>query len=115
MLLAGIKPGSDEQIAGGLTQGWINLGFGLIGEKQIPKALSLLERVVQGDPGNAALQFGLGRAQLEANALDAAIVSMERALKIDSKLTAHYRRGIAYQLKGDKPKAIAALHNAFKQ
>ena len=109
VLLAGTKPGNDEQTTTGLTQGWIALGFGLIGDKQFAKAQSLFERLVQADPGNAALHFGLGRAQLEANALDAAIVSMERALKIDSKLTAHYRLGIAYQLKGDKPKAIAAL------
>lgn len=109
VLLTGVKPSQDEQTASGLTQGWVSLGFGLIGDKQIAKAQSLFERLVQGEPANATLHFGLGRAQLEANALDAAIASFERALKIDSKLSAHYRLGIAYQQKGDKPKAIAAL------
>ena len=109
VLLAGIKPGTDEQAINGLTQGWISLGFGLIVDKQAAKAQVLFERLLQGDPANATLHFGLGRAQLENNVVDAAIASMERALKIDSKLTAHYRLGIAYQQKGDKPKAIAAF------
>lgn len=107
-LLNGIKPIGDEQAAS-LTQAWVTVGFGMIGDKQVAKAQALFERLVAAEPNNAALHFGLGRAQLEANSLDAAIASMERALKMDSKLTAHYRLGIAYQQKGDKPKAVAAL------
>lgn len=107
-LLKGIKPIGDEQMTS-LTQAWISLGFALIGDKQLAKAQVLFERLVVAEPNNAALHFGLGRVHLESNALDAAIASMEHALKIDSKITAHYRLGIAYQQKGDKPKAIAAL------
>ncbi len=108
-LLSGVKAAGDDATAGTLAQAWFSLGFGLIGEKQVAKALGLFERLLAQDMNNAAFHFGLGRAQLENNAVDAAIVSMERALKLDSKLTAHYRLGIAYQTKGDKPKAVAAL------
>jgi tetratricopeptide (TPR) repeat protein len=107
-LLIGIKPIGEEQTTN-LTQGWVLLGFALIGDKQLAKAQALFERLIAVEPNNATLHFGLGRVHLEANSLDAAIASMERALKLDSKLTAHYRLGIAYQQKGDKPKAIAAL------
>ncbi len=107
-LLAGIKPGTDEQTNDGLTQAWSSLGFALIADKQYAKAQALFARLVVAEPNNAAAHFGLGRAQLESNALDAAIASLEHALRIDSKLGAHYRLGIAYQQKGDKPKAIAA-------
>lgn len=108
-LLSGIKAPSDEATARTVTQAWVNLGFGLIGEKQVAKAQSLFERLVALDMTNAIFHFGLGRVLLENNAVDAAIASMERALAIDSKTTAHYRLGIAYQTKGDKPKAVAML------
>ena len=69
----------------------------------------MFERLLAADMNNAVLHFGLGRAHLENNAIDAAIASLERALKIDSKMNAHYRLGIAYQTKGDRPKALAAF------
>ena len=108
-VLAAIKPGGDEATVTALTQAWFSLGIGLINDKQVPRAQQLFERLIATDGSNATLHFALGRAQLEANAVDAAIVSMERALKLDSKLTAHYRLGMAYQQKGDKAKAIAAF------
>ena len=108
-MLSVTKPGSDEATVTALTQAWFSLGIGLINDKQAPRAQQLFERLIATDGSNAALHFALGRAQLEANAVDAAIVSMERALKLDSKLTAHYRLGMAYQQKGDKAKAIAAF------
>ena len=108
-LLSAVRPASDEVVARGLPQAWMNLGFALINDKQAAKALLLFERQLAIDMNNALMHLGLGRAQLENQAVDAAIASMERALKIDSKLGAHYRLGIAYQTKGDKPKAIAAF------
>jgi tetratricopeptide (TPR) repeat protein len=108
-ILASLKQTPDEVVARTLPQAWASLGFAMIGDKQPGKAQSLFERLVAIDMDSALLHFGLGRAQLENNAVDAAIASMERALKIDGRLNAHYRLGIAYQTKGDKPKAIAAL------
>jgi tetratricopeptide (TPR) repeat protein len=108
-LLASIKRDSDEVVSSALPQAWVSLGFAMINDKQFEKAQTVFERQLAMDADNAMLQFGLGRAQLENKLVDAAIVSLERALKIDSKLNAHYRLGIAYQTKGDKPKAIAAF------
>ncbi len=108
-LLTAIRPAGDEVAARALPQVWSSLGFAMINDKQAPKAQTLFERLVATDANNALMHFGLGRAQLENQAIDAAIASLERALKIDSKLSAHYRLGIAYQTKGDKPKAIAAF------
>jgi tetratricopeptide (TPR) repeat protein len=108
-LLASIKRDSDEVVSSVLPQAWVSLGFAMINDKQFAKAQTVFERQLAVDADNAMLHFGLGRTQLENKLVDAAIVSLERALKIDSKLNAHYRLGIAYQTKGDKPKAIAAF------
>ena len=108
-LLAAIKPTGDDVMIRAIPQAWVGLGFAMINDKQSAKAQILFERLLAADMNNALMHFGLGRAQLENNAVDAAITSLERALKIDSKLNAHYRLGIAYQTKGDKPKAIASL------
>jgi tetratricopeptide (TPR) repeat protein len=110
-ILTTLKQTSDEVVVRTLPQAWASLGFAMIGDKQAGKAQSLFERLIALDMESAMLHFGLGRAQLENNAVDAAIASMERALKLDGKLSAHYRLGIAYQTKGDKPKAIAALQH----
>jgi tetratricopeptide (TPR) repeat protein len=108
-LLSTIRPAGDEVTARVLPQTWSGLGFAMINDKQAAKAQTLFERLLTTDANNALMHLGLGRAQLENQAVDAAIASLERALKIDSKLNAHYRLGIAYQTKGDKPKAIAAF------
>ena len=108
-LLSAVKPGNDEIATRALPQAWVGLGFAMIGDKQAAKAQILFERRLASDMNNAMLHFGLGRAQLENNAVDAAIASLERALKIDAKLNIHYRLGIAYQTKGDKPRAVTAF------
>ncbi len=109
-ILGSLKPpAGNETSADALTQAWASLGFAMIGDKQARAAQGLFERRLAADMDNAILHFGLGRAYLENNAVDNAIASMERALKLDAKLSAHYRLGIAYQTKGDKPRAIAAF------
>jgi tetratricopeptide (TPR) repeat protein len=50
---------------------------------------------------------------LELQQLDKAIASIERAVLINPRLNGYYRLGLAYQAKGDKPKAIAALQQAL--
>ena len=108
-VLSAIKPAGDEATTAALLQAWSSLGFAMINNKQPVKAQSLFERLLAADMNNAVLHFGLGRVHLENNAIDAAIASLERALKIDSKMNAHYRLGIAYQTKGDRSKAFAAF------
>lgn len=109
VMLAGVKPAGDEAISNSLQQAWLSLGFAMLNDKQAPKAQTLFERLVAVDMNNAAMHFGLGRALLENKMIDAAITSMERALKIDPKLSGHYRLGLAYEAKGDKPKALTAF------
>jgi tetratricopeptide (TPR) repeat protein len=108
-ILASIKAGADAVATEALPQAWSNLGFSLIGENQTERALKLFERLVSADMSSAMAHFGLGRAQLELKQVDAAITSFEHALKLNEKMTVHYRLGMAYQLKGDKPKAIQAF------
>jgi DNA-binding SARP family transcriptional activator len=53
--------------------------------------------------------MGLGRALLEDKQVDAAIASLERAVALDAKSGAHYRLALAYEQKGERQKAAAAL------
>ncbi len=109
-LLASLQaPANSDSAAAALSQSWASLGFAMLNDKQVRLAQGLFERRLAVDMDNAMFHFGLGRVHLENNAFDSAIASLERALKIDAKLTAHYRLGIAYQGKGDKARAIAAF------
>jgi tetratricopeptide (TPR) repeat protein len=110
-LLNSVKPGADETVAEALAQSWSSLGVAMINDKQPGKAVKLFERRIAADMNNAVAYLGLGRAQLEANLIDAAIASLERAQQLNDKIGAHYRLGIAYQTKGDIVRAFAA----FKQ
>jgi tetratricopeptide (TPR) repeat protein len=110
-LLNGIKTGGDADLSESVRNAQSTLGFAYINAEQPARAQALFTRLLAADANFAIAHFGLGRALLEQKQLDQAIASMERGLQIDPKLTAHYRLGIAYQLKGDKPKATAM----FKQ
>lgn len=109
-LLASLQaPAGNDSATTALSQSWAALGFAMLNDKQVRQAQGLFERRLAVDMDNAMFHFGLGRAHLENNAFDSAIASLERALRIDAKLTAHYRLGIAYQGRGDKARAIAAF------
>jgi tetratricopeptide (TPR) repeat protein len=110
-LVNNIKVGNDAELAESVRTATANIGYALINADAAPKAEKLFTKQIAADPGYATAHFGLGRALLEQKQIDAAIASMERALQLDAKLTAHYRLGLAYQAKGDKPKAAAM----FKQ
>lgn len=108
-ILSALKSAGDSDLAEAIQAATTNLGLAMVNNGSPDKAQTLFERQIAVNPGNAAAHFGLGRALLEQKALDSAILSMERALQIDPKLTGHYRLGIAYQRKGDKAKARAAF------
>ena len=80
-LLTAVKAAGDD-VARVQKQAWFNLGLNMVGEKQAAKAETLFARLIAEDKNNAAFHFGLGRAQLENNAIDAAIASLENALKL---------------------------------
>ncbi|MBL8520550.1 MAG: hypothetical protein JNK75_07735 [Betaproteobacteria bacterium] len=109
-LLSGVRPApGDEATAGQLTQAWVNVGLSMVNDKKPALGVALFERRLATEPANAVFHAALGRAQLENGATDAAIASMEKALSLDKQLNVHYRLGIAYQIKGDRNKALAAL------
>jgi tetratricopeptide (TPR) repeat protein len=107
-LLRSIKA-TDADLAEDVTSAINSVGFGMINTNEPALAQKLFERQIALDAKNANAHFGLGRALLEQKNVDGAIASMERALQIEPKTTAHYRLGIAYQTKGDKAKATAAF------
>jgi tetratricopeptide (TPR) repeat protein len=106
--LLALKP-SEADSVDAVFNAMNTLGFGMINGDEAPRAQKLFERQIAARMGNATAHFGMGRALLEQKNTDAAIASMERALQLEPKLNVHYRLGIAYQIKGDKSKAIASL------
>ena len=108
-LLSGIRTTDDLELPDLLTQANVSLGFAMIGDKQYARAKTVFERTVSASPNTAIAHMGLGRALLEQKQTDAAIATLERAIALDAKVGAHYRLSIAYEMKGDKQKAIAAL------
>jgi len=100
---------TDDDSRSALRSATGSLGFSLLNANQPERARKWFERAVTASPDHAPSHFGLGRALLDAKQVDAAIASLERATQIDPAIGAQYRLGIAYQLKGDKPKAIANL------
>lgn len=101
--------GTDDASRNAARSATANLGFALINANQIPRAQKIFETGVKQQPDVAVFQFGLGRALLESKQVDAAIAVLEKATELDPTIGAHYRLGIAYQLKGDKTRAIANL------
>ena len=95
----------NESVISAMT----SLGYVLVNNREPAKAKKIFEQQIAANDKNANAHFGLGRALLEQKNADAAIQSMERGLALDPKITGHYRLGLAYQLKGDKPKAIVAF------
>lgn len=101
--------GTDEASRNALRAATANLGFALINANQLPRAQKIFETAVKQNAEHAPFQFGLGRALLENKQLDPAIAALERAVELDPAIGAQYRLGVAYQMKGDKARAIANL------
>jgi predicted Zn-dependent protease len=107
--LAGLTAPGDALLAEQITDAKISLGFAMINEQQVGRARKVLASAATSTPGSAAAHLGLGRALLEDKQVDAAIASLERAVSLDGKSGAHYRLALAYEQKGDRKKAAAAL------
>ncbi len=112
-LLATAPKNPDPALALDLNDAFSNLGFGYVQAQQFEPAKQAFERVLASDAKHAAAHFGRGRALLALQQTDEAIAAMERAVQLNPRLNAHYRLGIAYQTKGDKAKAVAALKQAL--
>jgi tetratricopeptide (TPR) repeat protein len=107
--LAGIPAPGDAALAEQITEARISLGFAMVNERQFGRARKVFESAASLTPGSAAAHMGLGRALLEDKQVDAAIAELERAVALDSKSGAHYRLALAYEQKGERQKAAAAL------
>lgn len=101
--------GHDDASRAAARPAMANLGFALINANQAERARKHFEKSIAQQSDYAPFHFGLGRALFEAKQIDAAIVSLERSTELDPAIGAQYRLGIAYQLKGDKPRAISNL------
>ncbi len=108
-LLRAIKTSGDSDLSDAVISATTSLGYSMLSNGEVAKAQKLFEQQIAANDKYANAHFGLGRALLEQKNNDAAIASMERAMLLDPKLTGHYRLGLAYQAKGDKPKSIAAF------
>lgn len=105
--LLGTLGGDDEASRNAARSATANLGFALINANLLPRAQKVFEAGLKLQPAFAVYHFGIGRVQLESKQVDAAIAALERATELDPAIGAQYRLGIAYQLKGDKTRAIS--------
>lgn len=107
--VVGTLGGADEASRNAVRSATANLGFALLNANEIARAQKVFEAAVKQQPDSAVFHFGVGRVLLESKQVDAAIAALERATSLDPAIGAQYRLGIAYQLKGDKSRAITNL------
>jgi Tetratricopeptide repeat len=117
--LSAINPDSyanDKGMRDDVEQQWNSLGFALLKDKQATKAKPIFEKLIKVRSSHAFPAYGLGRAQIDLGQLDEGIAQLQRAatLKDAEQLPIDYRLGIAYQTKGDKAAAKAALTKALQ-
>ena len=108
-LIAGVQPQGDTELAEQLQAARVTLGFALLNAKEPARARKAFEAALATAPGMAIAHMGRGRALLELQDVDAAISALERAVALEAKVGAHYRLGMAYELKGERRKAAAAF------
>ncbi|HOB89358.1 MAG: tetratricopeptide repeat protein [Bacillota bacterium] len=100
-----------------------NLGFILAdSERDIKRAITLLETAVHGDPANPVYMDSLGWAYFRSGDLEEAELTIRRALLFDNLFpdkkalsTAHYHLAMVYEAMGRKEDAIAELQEALKE
>ena len=109
--LLSVKAGNDTTLQADLRQSWTSLGMYFSREKQFAKAKAWFEQLEREQPKQAMGAYGLGRVALDMSQPDEALRQFERARALEGAdtLPLDYRQGIAYQDKGDKPQAKAAL------
>src|SRR5208283_697170 len=85
----------------------------LVSRKQTPKAVSLAQKFVDSNPGNAQSHVLLGNLELESKNDKAAQSEFEQAIQIDPKnVTAYLRLGGIYQARNQLDQAIAQYQKA---
>ena len=79
----------------------------------LKKARAVYEAALQLHPDSAVELFNLGTVQRKLGELDAAITTLQRALRADNSLpNAHYTLGLIYRGKGDARQALTEFEQA---
>ncbi len=84
-------------------------------QKNLEKAIKVLEQGVKKHPGNADIHYNLGVDLGRSGRLDEAAAAYRKAIKLDSSLyRAHYNLGALFGKQGKLDEALAAFHQAIK-
>jgi len=114
-ILLGISPPPhDQAVAPAWREAWRGLGFARFFNGDAQAAQRVFERLLAEDPDDPVACLGQGWALLEQRRVDPAIDWLERALRIDPAINAHYRLGLAYEARGETAKAAAMLQEFLR-
>lgn len=99
----------------------MNLGGAYIMQRKWSRAVAVLQRAANDNPGNAMLWMNLGAAELGnlelsgARQQEKAIAAYERALEADPNTpNVHYHLGLIYKRRGELNRASAFFHRALE-
>lgn len=90
-----------------------SIGHAQINEKKFADAEKIFREVTQRFPDAVHGYFGLGKTLQEQGKAKEAIPHLEKAMTIDASAGIFYRLGKAWQMLGDKAKALAAFEKAL--
>lgn len=109
-----LKPDSAEA-ARFLRQAGIREAAAAIEAKQYARAVQLLTKVVQDDPGDADAWYNLGLAQLFSERLEDAETSFRRSAELlPSRWETHQRLGYVYEMRRQYPQALQSYNRALQ-
>lgn len=90
-----------------------SIGHAQVSEKKYVEAERIFRELTQRFPDAVHGYFGLGKTLQEQGKAKDAIPLLEKAMTIDASAAVFYRLGKAWQLLGDKVKALAAFEKAL--
>lgn len=91
----------------------VEIGLTLNREKQFSAAEKVFLAVVQRHPDAAPAHLGLGRSLLEQSKPQAALLSLDKSLQINTTAAVFYRLGQTWQALGDNTKAESFYKQAL--
>jgi len=91
-----------------------NLGVLYMSEQQYQKATAEFDAAIKLNPAEYNSYMGRGRIELQQFSYDAAIRDFARAAQVSETPEVFFRLGNAFELKGEKQKAVAAYEAALQ-
>ena len=107
-------PDSPQPWREASREAWRALGFARFFDGDAAAAQRVFDRLLASEPDDAVACLGQGWALLEQRRVDPAISALERALRIDPAINAHYRLGLAYEARGETAKAASMLQEFLR-